>query len=195
MLNQAFNMGNVNMNKRAQITIGLVAASVSLLISIVSLTKTCTYSSSDFDAGILVWQFATQILAIILLVIYIIFVWKKKTFFAWAAFFGICLLQISNLLLALSIIVPIYGSISIAFANMKLQFILGWLALFLGCLVIGVRGTISESETKEITTPAESSDSVQPKPYQAYTSLGIVTRANSRAAEGIFYFKTTGGVN
>jgi len=47
-------------------TIGLVAASVSLLLSIISLIKTCTYSSSDVDVGKLVWQFANQILAIIL---------------------------------------------------------------------------------------------------------------------------------
>jgi hypothetical protein len=166
-------MGDVNMSKRTQMTIGLVAASASLLISIISLIKTCTYSSSDFDAGKLVWQFANQILVIILLVIYIISVWKKKTSFAWTTFFGICLLQTSNLLLTLSIIVPIYGSIGIALANMKLQFMLGWLALFLGCLVIGVRGTIAESETREIATPAESSDSMQPKPYQVHTSLGI----------------------
>jgi energy-converting hydrogenase Eha subunit C len=151
---QAFNMGNVNMSKRTQMTIGLAVASVSLLLSIISLIKTCTYSSSDFDAGKLVWQFANQILAIILLVIYIISVWKKKTSFAWATFFGICLLQISNLLLILSIIVPINGSIGISLANMKLQFM--WLALFLGCLVIGVLGTISESETRDITNPSES---------------------------------------
>jgi len=67
--------------------------------------------------------------------------------------------------------VPINGSIGISLANMKLQFM--WLALFLGCLVIGVLGTISEPESREIIYRSEPFTSAYPKPSQTHTSLGI----------------------
>jgi hypothetical protein len=144
------------LSNKIKISIGMAFAFISLVLTFISLIKTCEYSSVEFETGKLIWQFANEILALILLIMYIIFIWKKKASFAWATFFGVCLLQISNLLLILSIILPNSSSIVISLSSMKLYLV--WLVVYLGCLAIGIQG-ISEGDSREGINPTQRSDS------------------------------------